>query len=118
MRYAKLGISGKILNIIEVADADCQDAEGNFDNTIGLQFLENTFGSTLFTPILSTSIGLAEINGRWDDINNVFISIKPYDSWTFNYQTGEWQPPVNKPEDNTENNPYVWNENLQTWIRK
>jgi len=118
MKYAKLGLNGKILNIIQVADADCQDAEGNFNNTIGLQFLENVFPTTLFVPVLSTSVGVAEIGGTWNDTDNVFVSIKPYPSWTFNNTSGKWEAPINKPDDNSENSYYVWNESSQIWTKK
>jgi len=118
MKYAKLGLNEKILNIIEVADSDCKDSNNNFDNTIGLQFLEKVFATTLFVPILSTSVGLAEIGGKWDEDNNVFVSIKPFDSWTFNNATGKWEAPINKPDDDSENNPYFWDESSQTWIKK
>ena len=118
MRYCKLGINGKILNIIEVAITDCQDANNNFDNTIGLEFLENLTGWSLWTPVTDDSIGDAGIGGRWDDTNNVFISEQPYPSWTFNNTTGKWEAPSTRPEDHTDNDPYYWDENTQTWSQK
>ena len=107
MQYCKLGINGKILNIIEVADQDCFDADGNFDNNIGLEFLESVFNSTLFCPILLNSNGNAEIDGKWDEDNNCFISVQPFNSWT-----------VAKPTDSTPDNPYSWDESNQEWTQK
>ena len=118
MQYCKLGINGKILNIIEVADQDCSDADGNFDNNIGLEFLESVFNSTLFCPILLNSNGNAEIDGKWDEDNNCFISVQPFNSWTFNMTTYEWDPPVAKPTDGTPDNPYSWDESNQEWTQK
>jgi len=118
MRYAKLGLNGEILNLIQVADADCQDAEGNFNNTIGLQFLENVFPTTLFVPVLSTSVGVAEIGGTWNDTDNVFVSIKPYPSWTFNNTSGKWEASTPNPDPDNFNDPYFWNEENQTWSQK
>ena len=118
MQYAKLGINGKILNIIEVADTDSQDADGNFSNAVGLQFLENLFGSVYFVPILPDSIGQPAIDGKWDDDNQVFITDQPYASWTFNYSTGNWDAPSERPADHTDDDPYFWEESSQSWIKK
>ena len=118
MRWCKLGINEKILNIIEVADADCQDADGNFSNAVGLQFLENLFGSIYFVPVLPNSIGKPAVNGKWDDDNQVFIEPQPFASWTFNYSTGIWEAPSERPADHTDDNPYFWDESSQSWLRK
>lgn len=118
MRYCKLGINGKILNIIQVADTDCQDADGEFDNNIGIQFLENLTKWALWTPILEDSKGQAQIGEKWDDDNKVFVSRQPYPSWTFNNSTGEWDAPTPNPEPNNEENPYLWHEESQTWFQK
>ena len=118
MRYCKLGINGKILNVIEVADTNCQDADGNFNNTIGVEFLENLTGWSLWTPITENSIGTAEIGGTWNDTDNVFVNIKPYPSWTFNNTTGTWEAPSTRPEDHTDNDPYFWDEDTQAWTKK
>jgi hypothetical protein len=118
MKYCKLGINEKIVNIIEVAITDCQDADNNFNNTIGVEFLENLTGWSLWTPVTENSIGDAEIGGTWNDTDNVFASIKPYPSWTFNNTSGKWEAPSENPEPNNLENPYVWNESTQTWSQK
>ena len=119
MRYCKLDTDGKILNVIEVAETDCQDADGNFDNNIGVEFLENLTGWSSWVPVLEDSVGTAQINGTWDDTNKVFVSIKRFPSWTFNNSTGKWDPPKPKPESDDEiNKPYIWNESSQTWYQK
>jgi hypothetical protein len=118
MRWCKLGVNEKILNIIEVSESDCQDADGNFSKEVGLQFLENLYGSVYFVPVLPNSIGEPVINGRWDDENQVFISNQPYPSWTFNYSTGVWEAPSTRPEDHTDDDPYYWDEDTQAWLKK
>jgi hypothetical protein len=118
MQYCKLGINGKILNIIEVAETDCQDADGNFDNTIGLQFLENLLGWALWTPVLSDSVGTPTIGGYWIDEHNVFKTTQPFTSWTFNNSTGEWEAPSANPDPDNVDNPYIWSGENQTWFQK
>jgi hypothetical protein len=48
----------------------------------------------------------------YDKINDVFISPKPYSSWTLD-NNQEWQPPSVKPDDGKY---YKWNESDQSWI--
>ena len=53
----------------------------------------------------------AMIGGTYDSVNDVFIDIRPFDSWSLddNYN---WQPPTPYPDDG---NLYSWNEDNQRW---
>ena len=42
--------------------------------------------------------------------NNYILIPQPYASWSFNTSSGEWDPPLPKPEGD-----YSWNEQTQTW---
>lgn len=52
--------------------------------------------------------------GDWylEDLD-IFISPKPYPSWTLNNETFNWEAPVIYPEDGLE---YVWDEESLSWI--
>ena len=54
----------------------------------------------------------AGIGYTYDKTNDVFISSKPYTSWTLD-ASFDWQPPTAKPDDDDEM--YVWNEDTQAW---
>ena len=41
-----------------------------------------------------------------------FFTPKPYESWTFNSTTYQWDSPVAYPDDDKR---YVWNEDTKTW---
>ena len=47
----------------------------------------------------------------YDKANDVFISPKPYPSWTLD-ASFDWQPPIEKPDDDKM---YAWNEETTTW---
>ena len=47
----------------------------------------------------------------YDKANDIFISQKPYPSWSLD-ASSDWQPPTPRPDDGKE---YDWNENTQTW---
>jgi hypothetical protein len=53
----------------------------------------------------------AGIGHTYDKANDVFISPKPFASWTLD-SNQDWQPPTAKPDDSKM---YTWNEDTQTW---
>lgn len=57
----------------------------------------------------------------YDEDLNMCISEKPFDSWSFNLNSLEWEPPTPKPEGNYEVDPpydYIWNEETLSWIKE
>jgi len=62
----------------------------------------------------------------YDESRDAFISPKPFDSWTLNETTCQWEAPVatpvtytisdNDPERSRQPDPYSWNEEKQNWI--
>lgn len=60
----------------------------------------------------------AHIGGKYIRSDEKFVPPKEFDSWVLN-SDNVWVAPVDKPSDaNTETNPYVWNEENQTWDPK
>lgn len=41
---------------------------------------------------------------------DMFVPPKPFDSWTIDEQTGQWQAPIPRPDGR-----WIWNELAQTW---
>jgi hypothetical protein len=54
----------------------------------------------------------AGIGHTYDKINDVFISPKPFPSWTLD-ASFDWQPPTAMPDD--DDKVYDWNEDAQAW---
>ena len=48
----------------------------------------------------------------YDKTRDAFIPPQPYPSWTLNEETCLWDSPVPYP---TDGEPYIWNEETQTW---
>jgi len=48
---------------------------------------------------------------RYDEERDIFIPPKPKTSWSFNYETYSWEPPVPRPEGN-----FYWDEDSTSWI--
>ena len=53
----------------------------------------------------------AGIGHTYDKVNDVFISPKPYASWTLD-DSFDWQPPTAMPDDDKQ---YNWNEDTKAW---
>jgi hypothetical protein len=77
------------------------------DNSSNLQNIE----SNTWVEVSSNTI--AHIGGTYDSSNNIFIPIKQYDSWVFDYSLKRWVAPVDYPD---EEKIYHWNEESKTWI--
>jgi len=54
----------------------------------------------------------AGIGYTYDSQRDAFIPPQPYPSWTLNEETCLWYSPVPYP---TDGEPYIWNEENQTW---
>jgi len=88
---------------------------------LGIDFLTNDINIKNIYPecvlIRQTSYNsnfrnkYAGIGDTWDETNNVFISPKPFASWSLNTKFN-WKSPVSYPEEGN----YTWDEENQQWI--
>ncbi len=63
---------------------------------------------------ISDTKKLADKNDTYDVDNNTFTSTKPYESWTFDNTSWQWQPPIEIPNQINEE-VYQWNEENNNW---
>ena len=143
--YAKLGANNKVISVEVVADSDCQNADGIEDEEVGRQFLERIHHYPLWkktsynTQSGQHSLGGTPLRGNYagigmtyDEDNDIFISAKPYASWTLNVSEARWQSPIGDApaltaEQEAQNTAvdentgpshiwvYEWNESGQSW---
>jgi|TARA_Y100000289_G_C3883774_1_gene130150 hypothetical protein len=138
--FAKIGLNSQVIQLLNMEDSACLDAQGNFDETIGAELLEDLhrFPAAHFKlanqnmrhGILNDDEGnpmddqssafrkhCAELNGTYDSVRDAFLPRQVYPSWTFNYTTWEWEPPVEKPADEVDGVPrrVSWNEDTTSW---
>ena len=130
--YAKLGANNKVISVEVVADKDCKNADGIEDEEVGRQFLERIHSWPLWkrtsyntfhaqhrlggTPFRGNYAG---IGMTYDEDNDIFISKKPYASWTLNVAEARWQSPVGDApalaEEEKGTHYYAWNESTGAW---
>ena len=131
--FAKLGV-GNIIERVEVVSNDIATTE-----QAGVEFLQNlykdravwkqtsynTYGGVHLTGGTPFRKNYATIGGKYDQTRDAFIEQKPFESWTLNETTCQWEAPIEKPTTYNQNltdlegNPYpdtyIWNESTEQW---
>ena len=136
--FAKIGINGKILQVVTVDNNDLMDSNNVEDERVGQQYLQlhsnwpaelwiqtsyntlNNQHSLGGTPLRGNYAG---IGYTWDEENNIFWPPKLYPSWVKNTTTATWKSPVGdapaltdeQQADESNVYHYSWNEENQTW---
>ena len=109
--FAKIGI-GNIVEKVEVESNNIATTE-----QAGVDFLRNLYNdqnAQWFQTSYNNNIrkNFAGIDYTYDQARDAFIEPKPFNSWTLNETTCNWESPVVKPDDGQN---YVWNEENQQW---
>ena len=114
--FAKV-INGIVEQVI-VADQDFIDSGLVGDSFLWIQTSYNTHNNLHYGQDEQPDGGIAlrgnyaGIGYIYDKTNDVFYPQKPYNSWTLNQTTWNWEAPIPYP---TDNNFYIWNEETLTW---
>ena len=114
--FAKLDENNIVTEVVVVNNDILLEVDGAESENKGKVFLNSVFGTSNW---VKTSYNgnlrkqFAGVGYTFDYDNNVFISPKPFESWTLN-ENFDWQPPVNIPSDFNGIN-YLWNEENQNW---
>jgi len=139
--FAKLGMNGKVIQVLTMDNEEMKDENGNEVEARGQQWLEthNNWPAQMWiqtsyntqnnehklggTPLRGNYAG---IGYTYDEDDDIFWPKKPYSSWVKNYTTANWISPIGDAPDltdeqtsqneaNTHKWTYVWNETDQTW---
>ena len=108
--FAKLGV-GNIVEKVVVVSNDIATTE-----QAGVDFLNNLYGTRDVWKQTSYNGNFrknyAGKGYTYDQERDAFIPPKPFNSWTLNEETCQWESPVVKPDDGQ---PYIWNETNKQW---
>jgi hypothetical protein len=123
--FAKIGLNGKVIEVLSVVNEVLHDANGVEQEAIGIDFLTKLTGYPVWkqtsynthggvhnnsgTPLRKNHAG---IGYTYDEDRDAFIPKKPFNSWILNENTCLWESPIPYPQDNNE---YKWNEQNQSW---
>jgi hypothetical protein len=139
--FAKIGLNGKVMQVLTLNNSDMLNADGVEDEVVGQQYLEqhNNWPAQMWiktsyntranqhkeggTPFRGNYAGIGFI---WDEDNEIFWPKKPYASWVKDLTTATWKSPIGDApaltsEQESQNTAathnwlYVWNEENQSW---
>lgn len=115
--FAEIDISGTVLRVVVVPDAQEARGEAFMRDDLGLggrwvQTSYNTQGGahkTGGTPIRKNHAG---VDYKYDVARDAFIPPQPYASWLIDEATCQWQASVPRPADGR----YRWDEAAGQWM--
>jgi len=123
--FAKIGLNGKVIEVLSVHNNELLDANGVEQENIGIDFLTKLTGWAIWKQTsYNTQCGIHKLGGtpfrknhagigyKYDEDRDAFIPPKPFNSWILNEDTCLWEAPVARPNDE---NKYNWNETNLTW---
>ena len=123
--FAKIGLNGKVIEVLSVVNEVLHDANGVEQESIGIDFLTKLTGYPLWVQTSYNTHGGVHDNGgtplrknhagigyTYDEDRDAFIPPKPYNSWILNEDTCQWEAPISKPQDG---NIYNWNQQTLSW---
>ncbi len=121
--FAKLGVGDIVTDVHVVNNGVITDNNGNEQEQLGIDFLNKIYNTRDIWVQTSYNGNFrknyAGIGFKYDSTRDAFIAPKPFNSWTLNEETCQWEAPVSKPiltqEQLDNNNYYAWNEETKTW---
>mgnify|MGYP003673220428 CR=1 FL=1 len=108
--FAKISENNEVLTVLRINNSDMLDANGVEDETVGTP-LRGNYGSFGY---------------EWDEVNQIFWSIKTHASWVKHNASASWKSPIGDcpeltAEQISQNNngthrwSYSWNESNQSF---
>lgn len=118
--FAQLDENNVVKQVIVVDNFRILDENGQESEELGIQFCKKLLGEN--TRWIQTSYNknfrkrFATINGRYIPEKDIFTTSPYFPSWTvYNIETDEWEPPIPKPGEDTEEYYWIWNEANLGW---
>ena len=124
--FAKIGLNNKVIEVLSVVNEVLHDANGIEQEAIGIDFLTKLTGYPVWKQTSYNTHGGVHDNGgtpfrknhagigyTYDETRDAFIPPKPFNSWTLNESTCNWEAPVAYP---TDDKLYTWDESTKNWI--
>ena len=115
--FAKINTDNIVVDVVVVKDSEIL-IDGSENEQKGIDFLNSLFNTnynwkkTSYNTYSGVHINFAGIGFTYDSGRDAFIPPKPFNSWSLNETTCQWEAPVAYPDDNKK---YRWNEDTTSW---
>ena len=113
--FAKIGLNSKVMEVHSVHNNELKDSNGVEQEVNGIDFLTKLTGWAIWKQTSysgSFRKNYAGIGYTYDEDRDAFIPKQPYQSWTLNETTCQWEAPSARPDDEKF---YDWNEETTSW---
>lgn len=113
--FAQLNEENLVTQVIVVANQDTADQDGVENEAIGIEFCNNLLGGRWVQTSYNANIrkNYAGIGYKYDATLDAFIPPQPFESWTLNEETAQWEAPTPYPDDGKR---YSWDEATTAWV--
>ena len=113
--FAQLNDENLVTQVIVVANQDTADKDGVENEAIGIEFCTNLLGGRWVQTSYNANIrkNYAGIGYKYDATLDAFIPPQPFESWTLNEETAQWEAPTPYPDDGKR---YSWDEATTSWV--
>ncbi len=115
--FARLDKTNNVVRVHVLVNTVITDGEGNEQEQVGVDFLTNHQGGVGWYKQTSYNGNFrknyAGIGYTYDSVRDAFIPPQPYNSWTLNEDTCQWESPVTYPDDGKR---YTWDEATTNWM--
>jgi hypothetical protein len=108
--FAKLGTGNIVEQVIVVSNDIATTEQAGADFLNNLYKTRDVWKQTSYNNNIRKNF--AGIGFIYDQQRDAFIPPKPFNSWTLNEDTCQWESPVAYPTDGQR---YKWNETIQNW---
>ena len=116
--FAKLDSDNIVTQIKVVANAAILKADGTESELKGKQLLNQLHGASIWKQCSYNGNfrkNFPAIGYKYDSTRDAFIPPKPFDSWTLNETTCQWEAPVSYPSNAQPHEIWYWDEDTLTW---
>ena len=123
--FAKIGLNNKVIQVLSIHNKELLDSNGIEQEVNGIDFLTKLTGWAIWKQTSYNTTGNvhrlggtpfrknhAAIGYTYDEDRDAFIPPKPFNSWTLNEETCQWEAPTPEPDDGKR---YNWNELNRKW---
>ena len=113
--FAHLNKNNEVIRVSVVSNEVITDSDGNEQEQLGVNFLIQHSGTGWYKQTSYNGTfrkNYAGVGYTYDPTRDAFIEPQPFDSWTLNEETCQWEAPVPYPTDGLE---YTWNEDTLAW---
>ena len=113
--FCQLNEENLVTQVIVVANQDTADQDGVENEAIGIEFCTNLLGGRWVQTSYNANIrkNYAGIGYKYDATLDAFIPPQPFESWTLNEETAQWEAPTPYPDDGKR---YSWDEETTSWV--